>query len=74
MRQVTYPLRRRRHFHLGNSAAYCAAPPSCLAPNNEQEVLPMQQRLVKYLTEDKVFGAQILCSAYFLISAVRYYI
>ena len=31
----------------------------------------MQQRLVKYLTEDKVFGAQILCSAYFLVCAVR---
>ena len=33
----------------------------------------MQQRLVKYLTEDKVFGAQILCSAYFLVCAVRYW-
>ncbi|CAM9675735.1 unnamed protein product [Laminaria digitata] len=32
----------------------------------------MQQRLVKYLTEDKVFGAQILCSAYFLVCAVAY--
>lgn len=31
----------------------------------------MQQRLVKYLTEDRVFGAQILCSLYFLASAVR---
>lgn len=36
-----------------------------------QEVLPMQQRLVKYLTEDRVFGAQILLSAYFFMSAVR---
>eukprot|EP00904_Undaria_pinnatifida_P002520 jgi/Undpi1/12269/HiC_scaffold_5.g01945.m1 len=42
------------------------------AEESLQEVLPMQQRLVKYLTEDKVFGAQILCSAYFLISAVAY--
>lgn len=31
----------------------------------------MQQRLVKYLTEDRVFGVQILCSVYFFMSAVR---
>lgn len=30
----------------------------------------MQQRLVKYLTEDRIFGAQILCSVYFFMSAV----
>ena len=31
----------------------------------------MQQRLVKYLTEDRIFGAQIVCSLYFFMSAVR---
>lgn len=31
----------------------------------------MQQRLVKYLTEDRIFGAQIMCSLYFFMSAVR---
>lgn len=30
----------------------------------------MQQRLVKYLTEDRIFGAQIVCSVYFFMSAV----
>ncbi|CAN0388629.1 unnamed protein product [Pylaiella littoralis] len=42
------------------------------AEESLQEVLPMQQRLVKYLTEDRVFGAQILCSVYFFVSAVAY--
>eukprot|EP00752_Nemacystus_decipiens_P008550 g7637.t1 len=42
------------------------------AEESLQEVLPMQQRLVKYLTEDRIFGAQILCSVYFFMSAVAY--
>ncbi|CAM9981030.1 unnamed protein product [Ectocarpus sp. 6 AP-2014] len=42
------------------------------AEDSLQEVLPVQQRLVKYLTEDRVFGVQILCSVYFFMSAVAY--
>eukprot|EP00903_Cladosiphon_okamuranus_P016414 g15135.t1 len=42
------------------------------AEESLQEVLPMQQRLVKYLTEDRIFGAQIMCSLYFFMSAVAY--
>ncbi|CAM9944315.1 unnamed protein product, partial [Choristocarpus tenellus] len=37
-----------------------------------EEVLPVQQRLVKYLSDDRVFGVQVLCSIYFLLTMVAH--
>lgn len=60
---------RARLSNTSHSRKYlCRRPPASYL--RTQEVLPMQQRLVKYLTEDRIFGAQILCSVYFFMSAV----
>ncbi|CAM9433663.1 unnamed protein product, partial [Chrysoparadoxa australica] len=37
-----------------------------------EEMLPVQSRVIKYLTDDKIFGVQLACSGFFLLASLAY--